>query len=76
MIADVENEKLDFLQPIESISEDSIADLVGGYIFRDLLSAAQMPIAKDEMQAHTRGIPEPQKQPQDDSFAMGRFSEL
>ena len=40
MLADTENEKLEFLQPIESISEDSLADLVGAQVFRDLLSAA------------------------------------
>jgi len=33
MLADVENEKLEFLQPIESISEDTIADMVGAHIF-------------------------------------------
>lgn len=33
MLADTQNEKLDFLQPIESISEDTIADMLGEKVF-------------------------------------------
>lgn len=38
MLANTKDEKLDFLQPIETISEDSIADMLGGHVFSDMFT--------------------------------------
>ena len=37
MLSDTKNENLEFLQPIESVTEDSIADIVMAYVFVDLI---------------------------------------
>ncbi len=41
MLVDPVNEKIKFLQPIEEVTEDTIADLVGEIVFVDLFSGPQ-----------------------------------
>ena len=76
MVVDTKNEKLEFLQPIESISEDTLASIVGAHIFVDLLKDARMPVAKDVIKANSRAIPDAKSKPANPNDFNGIFNEL
>ena len=58
MLANTQEEKLDFLQPIETASEDTIADMVGAVVFVDLFESMITNDVEGVIKAYNRGAPE------------------
>ena len=76
MLANTLDEKLDFLQPIETISADAIADMVGEHVFVDLLMTISANDTEGVLRAYERGAPEPKDKPANPDAFGGIFSEL
>ena len=75
MLVDPANEKIKFLQPIEDVTEDTIADLVGEIVFVDLFDGLQRH-AVDDIVARPRSAPEFEKQQERPERFNGMFNEL
>ena len=73
MLADSQNEKLEFLQPIETVTVDTIADFVGTHVFVDLLTAVLEEDTEGVMQAYARGAPVGQEKPANPDAFNGLF---
>ena len=65
MLVDPVNEKLEFFQPIEDVTVDSIADLVGQLVFVDLFQSAIQQDAAGMISAHARSRPDDLVKPAD-----------
>ena len=73
MLVNTADEIVEFLQPIETISADSIADMIMSHVFSDLLMT--IPAIKN-VRSNNRGIPETQERPADLNSFGGIFNEL
>ena len=76
MLVDTVNEKIEFLQPIETISEDTIADMVGQHVFTDLITSLLQKDTDGVMKAYDRGAPESQPMPANPAAMKGIFKEM
>ena len=76
MLVDTINEKIEFLQPIETISEDTIADMVGEHVFTDLISSILQKDNNAVLKAYDRGAPESQPMPANPAAMKGIFQEM
>ena len=73
MLVNTADEIVEFLQPIETISADSIADMIMSHVFSDLLMT--IPAVK-YVKSNNRGIPETKERPADLNSFGGIFNEL
>lgn len=76
MLVDPVKEKIQFLQPIEEISEDLIADMVGEHAFVDLFSSILQKDTEGLIKAYANDSPESHDKPADPNAFNGIFNEL